>query len=144
MQSILALGLALAAAKAAPTPVGNFRLDTVDGVKVPMVWQDAAMPEGGSIRFHWIAGRAEFRKDGRFQITLTAMRTGLGLTGTPEPITLAGIWRVVLNFRIELRFTDGRKTYWDPVEHFSRLTLKTSYPDLYGQHRAATMVLVRD
>jgi hypothetical protein len=140
----LALTLLALSAPAVSSPIGNYRLDTVDGIRVPMVWQEAALQEGGSIRLHWIAGRAEFRRDGRFEIGLTAMRTGVGLVGRPEPITIKGVWRTVLHFRIELRFANGERSYWEPSEHFSRLTLKSKYPDLYGVTRGATMVMVRE
>lgn len=143
MQLALTLALALSA-RAAASPVGNYRLATVDGIRVPMVWQEAALQDGGSISLHWIAGRAEFRRDGHFVIGLTAMRTGIGLVGKPEPITIKGVWRTVLNFRIELRFSNGSRSYWSPTDHFSRLTLKSKYPDLYGNTRSATMVLVRE
>ena len=125
------------------TPVGAYRLATVDGQKVPMLWRHAEHPEGGDVALHWIAGSAEIRSDGRFVVALTSLKTGPGLIGTPETLSFRGRWRVLSGFRIELRFDDGRVGIWGPGHGYARLTIKARCQDLEGQYRDATMVLVR-
>ena len=144
MRSLLVGLLLVLTLPVAATPVGRFHLATVDGVRVPMVWRHGEDPEGGAMQLHWVSGRAEFRKDGTFAVSLTALRTGAGLSGDPESTQLRGTWRVMSGFRIELRFERGQTSVWGPTGRFARLTLKTRYPDLEGQLREAVMVLVRE
>lgn len=144
MRSLL-LGILLAlAVPLASTPVGRFRLASVDGVRVPMIWRQRDDAEGGAVQLHWISGRAEFRKDGSFEVSLTAMRSGAGLAGQPEATATRGTWRVTPGFRIELRFADGHTTIWGPGGRFATLTLRTRYPDLEGKLAVAMMLLVRE
>ena len=140
---LLAVALALAVPFAS-TPVGRFRLASVDGVRVPMIWRQGEDSEGVAAELHWISGRAEFRKDGSFEVSVTALRSGTGLPGQPESNTTRGTWRVTPGFRIELRFADGHTTRWGPSGRFATLTLRTPYPDLEGTLTVATMVMVRE
>jgi hypothetical protein len=140
----LLTGFVLIGTFKAATPVGTYRLTKVDGVRVPMVWRESGLDEGGPVQLHWVSGRAEFRRDGNFEVTLTSMRTGRGLAGTPESIVRKGTWRLLSGFRVELRFSDGHTTRWGPSDLFSRLTLQARWPDLEGQYRLATLLLVRD
>lgn len=125
-------------------PVGRFRLMSVDGERVPMEWQELERDEGGSLRLYWVAGHAEVRKDGRFVLALSALRSGLGFPGRPETVEIAGTWRPVPGDRIELRFADGSRTTWDGREGFVRLVVRATCTDLEGRKRVATLVLVRD
>jgi hypothetical protein len=144
MRSLLVAVLLALAVPPASTPVGRFRLATVDGVRVPMVWRQGEDSEGGAVQLHWVSGRAEFRKNGSFDLAVTALRSGAGLAGEPENTTMRGTWRVMPGFRIELRFPDGRTTTWGPSGRFATLTLQARYPDLEGRLSLATLVMVRE
>ncbi|NOT07709.1 MAG: hypothetical protein HOP28_05805 [Gemmatimonadales bacterium] len=147
MRSILTLSLtavALLGSAGAVSPVGLFRLTTVDGVRVPMVWRQEDGGEGRLVQLHWIAGRAEVRRDGTCQISLTAIRIGHGLTGTPETTTVHGTWRLLPGFKVEFRFAGQPQVSSGPWAPFSQLVVRGKYPDLEGQHQSVTMVLVRD
>jgi len=135
---------ALGAWGPAAPPVGTYRLTTVDGQQVPMVWRRAELPDGGGVQLHWVAGGAKLKRNGRFVVTLTSLRTGVGLAGTTETLTIRGTWRVLSASRVQLRFADGRIGVWRSGEGFSRLTIEALCQDLEGQARVATMMLVRD
>ncbi|HEX7024477.1 MAG TPA: hypothetical protein VF187_06640 [Gemmatimonadales bacterium] len=143
MRSLVVISLLLLAGQRAATPVGDYRLATVDGVRVPMIWRQLEQEDQGAIQLHWISGGAEVRRDGTFAVSLTMMRSGKGFSGTPEAVIQRGTWRILSGFRVELRFSDGRVAVWDAAEGFARLVLTVRSPDLDGQYRIATMVLVR-
>jgi hypothetical protein len=126
------------------SPVGRFRLTTVDGVRVPMVWRQGDAGEGGAIQLHWISGQAVVRRDGSFELTLIAMRSGRGLSGSPEPVVQRGRWRLLAGPRFELSFDRGWTVQWGITGGFAQMTLQIRYPDLEGQARLATLVLVRE
>jgi hypothetical protein len=126
------------------SPVGAYRLGTVDGVRVPMVWRESPAGEGSPVQLLWLSGRAEIRADGSFDLSLTSMRTGFGLPGTPETTTLRGTWHRLPGLRIDFRFDGGHHDSASPGARFSQLTLRVRYPDLEGQPHSATMVLTRN
>ena len=144
MRSVLMAVLLVLAVPSASTPVGRFRLASVDGVRVPMMWRQGEDPEGGAVQLHWVSGHAEFRKDGGFEVAVTALRSGPGLSGEPERTTLRGKWRVLPGFRIALRFTDGNTSTWGPSGRFATLTLQARYADLEGRLTMVTLLMVRE
>lgn len=125
-------------------PAGRFRLATVDGVRVPMVWHAVDLHEGGQLLLSWQSGTAHVRTDGTFAITLVRAISGPAVPGSPVTDSLTGLWRWTAGNRVELRFADGRRTSWEGLDGFRSLTIRVAHADLDGERRTATMVLVHD
>jgi hypothetical protein len=128
----------------APGPVGTYRLATVNGSRVPMVWHQVDHPEGGLLSLTWISGTAEVAREGPVTVVLTSSITGPGATGDLLADTLRGSWSRSRGGRLEIRFQDGRRAEWPGTDGFRSLTIRAVRPDLDGERRPITMVLVRE
>jgi hypothetical protein len=112
--AVIALVIAVAGARAVDTtdPSGRFRLTTVDGSRVPMLWDQAELPAGGVLRLSWVDGTAQVARDGSLTLVLWSRISGPGAPGLPVADTARGEWYRDAQGRVEVRFADGRRFRW--------------------------------
>lgn len=134
----------VAVVEGARDPIGTYRLVTVDGSRLPVVWQQVDHPEGGLVSLSFVSGSAEVARDGTITVLVTTAITGPGTPGESMTDTVRGTWRRGPEGRLEIRFADGRRAAWPDADAYRSLTIRAMRIDLDGERRPITMVLVRE
>lgn len=125
------------------SPVGSFKLATVNGSNVPMQWHQIEISKGMYLRSYWVGGKIEFKADSTFTITFQHKLTGPGLPGTVKSNGYSGTWRMAAGAKIEIRPTTGGVGYWETTEQIFSVTVRSSAPDLNGKTEQVVFVFVR-
>lgn len=125
-------------------PAGTYRLTTVNGARVPMVWDQVELPAGGALQFTWLAGHAVATREGSLTLVLSSAITGPGAPGRPVSDTVRGAWSRDSRGHVEIRFDDGRRARWSNADGYRSLTIRASRTDLDGERRPVTLVMVRE
>lgn len=127
------------------SPVGTFTLATVNGEKVPMLWDEMEAWKGGPmLRAFWNGGTIQIRADSTFTMTLRHSMTGPNLPGNIQQDTHSGTWRLAPGAWIELRRSDGGVAKLQTTDLIYSLTRTVMVPTLAGGEEQVIFVFVRD
>jgi hypothetical protein len=125
------------------SPVGIFTLTTVNGEKVPMLWDQMDLAGGGVLRAYWNGGSIQFRSDSTYTAIYRHSLTGPRLSGTIQEDRYDGTWRLASGTRIELRLKTGGVMYLQTTDPISSVTQTSSAPSMNGGEEQVVFVFVR-
>lgn len=127
------------------SPVGTFTLATVNGSKVPMLWDQTELWKGGPVlKAYWNGGSIRFRSDSSFTVVYRHTLTGPNLPGNVQQDTYDGTWRLTQGAKIELRQKSGGVQYWQTTDLIYSVTRTTFVPRIGGGEEQVVFVFVRD
>ncbi len=127
------------------SPVGTFTLATVNGIDVPMLWDEMELWSGGpTLRAYWNGGSIRFRADSTYTVEYRHSLTGPDLPGNVQKDTYSGTWRLATGARIELRPSGGGVQYLQTTDLIYSVTATSTVPTLDGGQEQIIFVFVRD
>lgn len=129
--------------EASRSPVGTFTMTTVNGKKVPMLWDEMALAGGGMLRAYWNGGSIQIRSDSSYVAIFRHTLTGPGLPGNVQQDRYEGTWRLMPGARLELRPKNGGIQYWQTNDRVSSITRSVEVPSIDGGDEEVVFVFVR-
>ena len=129
--------------EASRSPVGVFTLATVNGQRVPMLWDQMDLAGGGTLRAYWNGGSFQFRSDSTYTALYRHTLTGPRLPGTVQEDRYDGTWRVASGARIALRLKNGGVMYLQATDPVDSVTQTSSVPSLNGGEERVVFVFTR-
>lgn len=127
------------------SPVGTFTLATVNGTKVPMLWDEMDLGMGGAkLRAFWNGGSIRFRSDSTYAAIYRHSLTGPNLPGTIQEDRYEGTWRLAPGAKIELRPKSGGVQHWQTTDAIFSVTQTSTVPSISGVPEQVVFVFVRD
>jgi len=130
--------------EASRSPVGLFTLSTVNGAKLPMLWDQMELAGGGTLRAYWNGGSIQFRSDSTYTAIYRHSLTGPRLPGTVQEDRYDGTWRLVSGSRVELRRTGGGVMYLQASDPIRSIRQTSTVPSMNGGEERVVFVFVRN
>ena len=125
------------------SPVGVFTLATVNGERVPMLWDQMDLAGGGTLKAYWNGGSIQFRSDSTYTAIYRHSLTGPRLPGTIQEDRYEGTWRLASGARIELRLKTGGVIYLQTAYPIYSVTQTSSVPSMNGVEEQVVFAFAR-
>jgi hypothetical protein len=119
-------------------PIGSYTLASVNGRDVPALWEEIAAGNGDRIRTLWVAGRAVFRPDGLYCLTIEGSVAVGERTQALPAFAAEGTWRTTGDGHVELHSLRGPTSRWQASSDSTVLVARSR------RRSRSTFVFLRD